>query len=255
MSVVPLIPGKTVVKNREEFEAAGGRKSDTIMIQPLDDSQLRLDAKDESNLTYDLRVGKEYRDHRYKGKAAVGKEGIKLPPNSAVIIQTLEHVHVPKFRFAYVVPKVSLLQKGISNTSSKVDPGYDGRLLVTVFNLGSKTETLYKDEKFCTIAFHTIMKDYSDDIRLYDKGEKELEGATYTDVFRMLFYGVRRIAVPIILVVFVLALIRFPEFADAVEHRIGAITVVFGLIGLLIVIIEARLFHKIAEILKNLSRR
>ena len=146
MSVVPLIRGKTVVESRGEFDAAGGMKGYKILIKPLDEKQLLLNAKDESNLTYDLRVGDEYKDHRYKGKADVGEEGIKLRPNSAVIIQTLEHVHLPKFRFGYIVPKVKLLQKGISNTSSKVDPGYDGRLLVTVFNLGSKTETLHKGQ-------------------------------------------------------------------------------------------------------------
>ena len=253
MSVVPLIRDRTVVRNREEFETARGRQGEAIMIQPLDDTQLLLNAP-KSNLTYDLRVGNEYKDHRYAGKADVGKEGIKLPPNSAVIIQTLEHVHVPKFRFGYIVPRVSLLQKGISNTSSKVDPGYDGKLLVTVFNLGSKTETLNKEERFCTIAFHTIMEDYPEDIRLYDEGEKTLPGATYTDLLRKFLYGVRRVIGPLSMLAFVFALIRYPKFAEAIEHRAGAIGVIVIVISVVIVRIEAYLFHKIDEILRRLSK-
>jgi dCTP deaminase len=255
VSVVPLVRGKTVVESRNEFDAAGGRQGRTIMIQPLDDGQLLLDARDESNLTYDLRVGKEYKDHRYEGKADVGEEGIKLPPNSAVIIQTLEHVHVPKFRFGYIVPKVSLLQDGISNTSSKVDPGYDGKLLVTVFNLGSKTETLPRGKTFCTIAFHEVMDGYADDIRLYDKGEKTLPGATYTDLLRKFLYTIRRIIGPISILALVFALVRYPKFAEAIEHRAGAIGVIVIVISVIIVRVEAYLFHKIEEILERLSSK
>src|SRR5882724_2733373 len=251
MSVVPLIPGKTVVETREEFEAAGGRKGRTIRIQPLDNRQLLLNTL-KSNLTYDLRVGKEYKDHRYEGKADVGEGGIKLPPNSAVIIQTLEHVHLPKFRFGYIVPKVKLLQKGISNTSSKVDPGYDGRLLVTVFNLGSKIVTLDKEEPFCTIAFHTIMEDYPEDIRLYDEDEKALPGATRVDVFLKVLYFIRRIAIPILAAVFILAfilaLIRFPKFAEAIEHRSGAIGIILAVISVIVICVEAGLFHRMEEL-------
>jgi dCTP deaminase len=138
-------------------------------------------------------------------------------------VQTLEHVYVPKFRFGYVVPKVSLLQKGISNTSSKVDPGYEGRLLVTVFNLGKKTETLHRGETFCTIAFHDVA---NLGIRLYGKGAKRIEGSTRIGFVR--------------------------KFFDAVERRGGAIGLVALLASLVVIIIEASLFHKIGEILKNL---
>src|SRR5690242_5213260 len=132
MAVIPLIRDETVVSARDLFH----RDREQVLILNLDESQLRPETKDESNVTYDLRVGDEYRDHRDTGKTDTGEHGrIVLFPSSAVIIQTLEHVHVPKFRFGYIVPKVSLLQQGISNTSSKVDPGYEGPLLVTVFNL------------------------------------------------------------------------------------------------------------------------
>ena len=50
--------------------------------------------------------------------------------------------------FGYIVPKVSLLQDGVSNTLSKVDPGYHAPLVVTVFNLGQKEIELHQGDPF-----------------------------------------------------------------------------------------------------------
>jgi dCTP deaminase len=78
VSVVPLIRGTTVVESRNEYEAAGGRRGETILILDLDHSQLRPNADDESNLTYDLRVGDEYRDHRDTEKQIQGRKELSF---------------------------------------------------------------------------------------------------------------------------------------------------------------------------------
>jgi dCTP deaminase len=189
----------------------------------LDNSQLKSDAQGESNVTYDLRVGDEYRDHRDAGKIYTGERGIELFPNSAVIIQTLEHVHVPKCRFGYIVPKVSLLQQGVSNTSSKVDPGYEGPLLITVFNLGKTTVSLEYKQTFCTVVFHEV-KD--EGVRLYGKGAKRIIGNTRMGFLRRML--------------------------DAIERRSGLLALV---VSLVVICIEAGLFHKIGEILKSLHQK
>lgn len=153
MSVIPFIldgNNKTIVETREEYEKAGGLEGNVIFIQNIDTKQIR--DTDSSNATYDLRVGDEYRDHRDSGKADLLDDGeISLQPGSTVIIETAELLQLPKSRFGHVVPKVSLLQYGLSNTSSKVDPGYNGRLSITVFNLGKRTIKLKKHQPFCTL--------------------------------------------------------------------------------------------------------
>lgn len=171
MSVIPLVVGgetPTVVRDPDEFD----RKGDAILISHMDDDQLG-EASDTSNVSYDLRVGCEYKDHRDLGKFDLGdKEHIKLHPGVAVIIETEELVRLPRSRFACILPKVSLLQKGLSNTISKVDPGYNGHLLVTVFNLGKKTATLNRRERYCSLCVF----DVRGQAQVYRKEGKRIEG-------------------------------------------------------------------------------
>lgn len=174
MGVIPFIidePNRTIVERRVDFEAAGGLEGNVIMIQGLDRAQLL--SKDDTNASYDLRVGVEYRDHRDANKKDLAENSIiRLLPGAAVIIQTEEFVHFPKSAFGHIVPKVGLLQKGISNTSSKVDPGYNGPLIITVFNLGKKTVPLKRGDPFCTLYVLQVLEG----ARPYDKPPKQIRG-------------------------------------------------------------------------------
>jgi deoxycytidine triphosphate deaminase len=175
MAVIPFVvegEAKTVVETAEAFAAARGLEGRVILIQGLDKTQLSWN---EANVTYDLRVGQEYRDHRDAYKHTLPEdEEITLPPGAAVIIETEERLHLPISMFGYIIPKVSLLQKGITNTSSKVDPGYDGHLLITVFNLGKKAVKLRRFERFCALCLLRV----ADGATLYRKGEKRIEAIT-----------------------------------------------------------------------------
>ena len=83
MSVIPLIlDGEfcTVVEMQSAFSLDG----DAILIQGLDRDQ--LSAENDANISYDLRVGREYRDHRDIGKRELPEKcSIKLLPGAAVI--------------------------------------------------------------------------------------------------------------------------------------------------------------------------
>ena len=57
----------------------------------------------------------------------------------------------PRLMFGHIVPKVGRLQEGLSNTSSKIDLGYHGNLLVTMFNLSKNTRSLKSGDRFCTM--------------------------------------------------------------------------------------------------------
>ncbi|HIK08240.1 MAG TPA: hypothetical protein IGS40_26750 [Trichormus sp. M33_DOE_039] len=176
MSVIPFIldgTNKTVVKSKQEYDEAGGLNGDVICIQNLDISQILN--TESSNVSYDLRVGEEYRDHRDPGKTdLLDNSKISLKPGSAVIIETAESFKLPKSRFGHVVPKVSLLQYGLSNTSSKIDPGYEGKLSITVFNLGKRTVELQKGQVFCTLYILEVKEGAIP----YNKPSKRISGNT-----------------------------------------------------------------------------
>lgn len=192
MAVIPFIqrgrdegqgkeePEPTVVSTREEFEDLAGLDGDVVFIQDLDRDQLDPDRQD-SNVTYDLRVGDVYRDHRDAGPTQLepGDE-IELLPGAAVIVETVESVQFPKTRFGHIVPKVSLLQQGISNTSSKIDPGYEGKLLITVFNLGKQKTLLKRGQRFCSLYVLSVQAGAT----AYRKPRRTMGGASRTTVWR-----------------------------------------------------------------------
>jgi dCTP deaminase len=172
MAAIPLIvegPAKTVVDTEPAFHEAGGREGEVIFIRPLDRTQLYDPESQDSNTTYDLRVGPRYRHPREEKETPLFHDmAIRISPGASVIIETEEYVELPRKMFGLIIPKVTLLQRGLSNTSSKVDPGYPGHLQVTVFNLGNTTEELKRLDKFCALCIFQV----SGGAKLYEKGEQ-----------------------------------------------------------------------------------
>jgi dCTP deaminase len=170
MGVIPFStagPEPSVVE-RPEFSMDGC----AIVIIGADERQFAAD-NTECNASYDLRVGALYRDHRDdEGRTLAACESIPLLPGQAVIIQTGEEVQFPKTLFGQILPMVSLLQKGIANTPSKVAPGYSGHLLITAFNHENQTVSLKRRDKFCSL--HLLSVDH--DVRPYNKSAKQILG-------------------------------------------------------------------------------
>lgn len=177
MSVFALISSgqdRNVVDSDQAFQDARGLEGRTLLIKNLDPNQLSSpSAAQDANTSYDLRVGQEYRDHRDIGKSELlQEEELKLLPGAAVVIETEESVHFPRSMFGHIVPRVSLLQKGISNTCSKVDPGYHGHLLITIFNLGKKEVAFKRGERFCSL----YVLEVGPGARPYNKDGKRIPG-------------------------------------------------------------------------------
>jgi deoxycytidine triphosphate deaminase len=141
-----------------------------VLIRPLDPEQ--LEDESDAHASYDLRVGERYRLHGWNNSRSLADDGvIKLRPGQAAIVQTEEVVRLPTQRFGVIWTKVSLLQEGVANIVSKVDPGYDGNLAVTVFNLGRKTVTLRRRQRFCGLGIFDVASGGG----IYTKGPKSLE--------------------------------------------------------------------------------
>lgn len=226
MAVIPLVLGKTVVTTERAFEDAHGRQGNALLIRNFDNEQLKADAP---NLSYDLRVGAEYKDHRdgWKRDLLEGdqrNDHVDLLPGGAVIIETEEALHLPKGMFGYIVPRVEWLQKGISNTSAKVDAGYNGHLLVTLFNLGKKKQSLPRRERFCSLVVHGVG---SDGVVLYDKDAKKISGVGHRRWWQKVRDGIEtnRTTVELALIIATLAVVI------AEVHLYGALNTLNKLLG------------------------
>jgi dCTP deaminase len=155
MGVVPFSTSPvhpSVVFELGDFELDG---SAVLIVNP--DMRQFADMGRGCNASYDLRVGDKFKDHRNDTVQALNEgECIELLPGNAVIIQTEEEVRFPLRLFGQILPRVSLLALGIANTPSKIDPGYSGRLLITTFNHGKRTEKLRRGQGFCSLHLLTV---------------------------------------------------------------------------------------------------
>ena len=148
---------------------------------------------------------------------------MELLPGAAAIIETEESLHLPKGMFGYIVPRVWWLQQGVSNTLSKVDAGYNGRLLVTIFNLGKKKVKLLRGDRFCSLVIH----DVAPGVVMYDKDAKKLFGIGRRRVWQRIRDGIEanRTTVELILIVATLALaiadVRLHEALNALRRALG----------------------------------
>jgi dCTP deaminase len=172
VSVIPINYDETVVSTRTAFDASGGITGKVTLIQNLDNSQLQSNVT--GNATYDLRVGPEYRYLSQPQKGEIGEEGeIILQRAASVLIETEESLHLPRTVFGVVLTKVSLTQKGVTNTPSKVDPGYSGPLIITVTNFGREPVKLKRGEKLCSILFLRM----ESPANAYEGGKKRIIGS------------------------------------------------------------------------------
>ena len=179
MSVIPLTSTgdrPTFLHDQSKFDENG----EAIHGLYFDCKQFESTGGD-CNVSYDLRIGAKYHDHRISGGIELeeGQE-ITIRPGNAYIIQSEEWIRVPRGLFGQITPKVSLLQKGISNTHSKIDPGYSGFLLITIFNLGKNSVRLTRGQRFCSVFFTNI----DGNVMPYSKPGKQMQGRTQLSVFK-----------------------------------------------------------------------
>jgi len=107
---------------------------------------------------YDLRVGGFYKTFITKPNLATLKEGeqVVIKPGDIALVGTYEKLRMPQDGLisALILSRVSQVSKGLSNISTKVDPGWaEGELLIPVQNFSRDTIKLSYKEKFCTIVF------------------------------------------------------------------------------------------------------
>lgn len=172
MSIVPFIyegTDQTVVTSQKEYNPT----SDKLFINNIDETQKKSHINEESsNITYDLRVGEAYRLFQNKGPNYLDKQHINIKPKTFVEIQTVEEIGFPRTRSGSIAAKVSMLKKGIGVFPTNVDPGYQGKLVIWVYNFGDQTVKLRKEDKICALKVESILGNAN----LYKKSAQQLGG-------------------------------------------------------------------------------
>ncbi len=152
-------------------------KEGKVSIEPLDDPDDQIQAS-----CVDLRLGDEFKvfkhthepfiDSRnprdYTEKHICGDRPFVLHPREFVLGITKERIKIPADMAAYVDGRSSLGRLGVTAhiTSGWVDPGFSGKLVLEISNLGKMPVTLYPGMKMCKLL---LMKLTSPAELPYDK--------------------------------------------------------------------------------------
>jgi deoxycytidine triphosphate deaminase len=114
-------------------------------------------------LGYDLRIGKHIllclvqRDENET--PAVGENGdLIFPAYSTSLVITRERVWLSKYVMATIQSRGSLAARGLFLNTTTVDPNWDGKMIMRIFNSSPREESLPRDEPFATMVVHTLRR-------------------------------------------------------------------------------------------------
>jgi deoxycytidine triphosphate deaminase len=136
---------------RKALEEHNNNPENGLIIEPFDRKYL-------TPVGYDLRVGKQGFSWNKKRIINIESDGkIQIDANDTVVIQTLESISLSKKVAATVHSIVSkIITKGLSDISTTVDPGWTGKLLISIHNYRDSSTELRFQEYFCTVCFYRV---------------------------------------------------------------------------------------------------
>jgi dCTP deaminase len=144
--------------------------SDTdIRIELERNKRIIIDPFDEDSLTpvgYDLRVGEKGFSWKKQSKVEINEQKpLTIEPNDTVVIETYESVQLSK-QFAGIIHAMAtqVIRRELSHISTTVDPGWKGRMLISIHNYRTSAVELEFKEKFCTICFYKVQSEAKKDV-------------------------------------------------------------------------------------------
>ena len=150
-----------------------GEMVDKILISPFE-------ARSLGPTSYDLHIGDRY-------ISLTGSTGLKdirrgrklvIEPGESVTLVSREYLGLPPNISGIVFSKVSLLERGLSQISTYIHPGFYGPLRETLTNLSNKQLELDHGSAFCQVVFFEVPEGKADERYMgnrRDQKEAELE--------------------------------------------------------------------------------
>lgn len=141
---------------------------------------------------YALSLGSEcYRTDNKERKIEILDEKsrtVEINPGQFTLLMTDEYVCIPKHKLAFISIKAKQKLKGLINVSGfHVDPGFEGKLLFSVYNAGPSTITLETKKPYFLIWFANLESEAINGDEYTDKnhhqGQKNIP-LDYVDVLK-----------------------------------------------------------------------
>ena len=79
-----------------------------------------------------------------------------FPPHSTSIVVTKERVWLSRHLMGTIHGRGSLALRGLFINATTVDPNWDGKMFMRVFNSSPREERISSDDAFCTLVLHSL---------------------------------------------------------------------------------------------------
>ena len=136
-----------------DVEIKDAIQSKDITIDPFEETELEPSS-------YDFRVGRAL----IAGKGVSGKDEfpLYLKPGDWMEVESLENVKISQNIGVIIGMPSGMSRKGILAFSGlHIDPGYRGKIFITLFNPSSDTFKIEHEQKLCTLLFFKFDKNPS----------------------------------------------------------------------------------------------
>ena len=137
--------------------------SNSQILQQVTTGRLLIDPFHEKHLepaSYDLRIGKDAATVSASDDPMINLEQARflmIAPYAPAILYAMEHLTLPLDLVGRFGLKSSLSRRGIyASVGPQVDPGFDGKLSVTLFNLTPAPVALNYGDTFLSVEFHKL---------------------------------------------------------------------------------------------------
>jgi dCTP deaminase len=134
---------------KQQIEERRNNSTKGISIEPFEEKYL-------TPVGYDFRVGVKGFSWKNKREIDIEQERrIEIEPNDTVVIETLESVSLSKGVGATIHAMATrAVLYGLSHISTTIDPGWTGKLLISVHNYRDSSVELRFRDSFCTVCFY-----------------------------------------------------------------------------------------------------
>lgn len=122
-----------------------------------DASMIYSDASKVEEFSIELSVGDQWAEDISKEKAimyAIENEEISIKPQTSIVLEIKEDLHVPFNMYGLVLQTGSVfLEQGILIGSGKIEPSFNGKLRLLIFNTSKTKRVLKKGQKIASAIF------------------------------------------------------------------------------------------------------
>jgi deoxycytidine triphosphate deaminase len=151
---------RDLVFRKEEFEEAKKwfKRRDwasinkRILISPFSIENL-------GPFSYDLCIGDEAFSVRTNRTVSLDeKRKVLIKPQDVFLVLTQEYIGLPPDFAASLMPRFSLVRKGLFQSMAKIDPSWFGKVAVGIVNHSGRPAQLVKGQPFCTLVIQRLEK-------------------------------------------------------------------------------------------------